>query len=310
MQLFRQLTHAPHAPRAIAIGNFDGLHRGHQGVIATMCHIATTQGLVPSVLTFEPHPRLFFTPHLPVFRLETLATKLRRLRHAGVAQVVMPHFDASFAALRAEAFLNEILKKTLNVRAVVVGDNFAFGKNRGGDTAMLQAWGAAQHIHVAVVPPVTVDHQPCSSTTIREAIETGDMGTAARLLGRDYMLAGRVVHGDGRGRTIGFPTANLALPPSIKLPAYGVYAVRATVQGTTHDAVANLGVRPTIGGASHPALEVHLLDSSPRLYGAAMDVHFIAKLRDEQRFDSLAALTAQIAEDCVSARNRLATNPR
>ena len=305
MKLFRQLTDAHATPRAIAIGNFDGLHVGHAAVIDAMCRAAQSHDLIPSVLTFEPHPRLFFAPSTPVFRLETLATKLRRLRDAGVAQVVMPHFDASFANLTAEAFLNDILRNTLRVRAVAVGDNFAFGKNRGGDVTMLKQWGATEGVDITVVPPVMVAGAACSSTAIREKIAAGDMAGAATLLGRNYMLGGRVMHGDGRGRTIGFPTANVSLPQNVKLPAYGVYAVRATVHGTTHDAVANFGVRPTIEHTSRASLEVHVFDFDQSIYGARMEVQFIAKVRDEKKFDSLAALTNQIEEDCISAKSLL-----
>ena len=306
MQLFRQLTHASPTPRAMAIGNFDGLHVGHAAVIAAMGSAARAHDLIPSVLTFEPHPRLFFAPSTPVFRLETLATKLRRLRDAGVAHVVMPHFDAVFASLSAEAFLDDVLKKTLNVRAVAVGDNFAFGKNRSGDVAMLKQWGAAEGVEVIVVPPVMVAGAACSSTAIRENIAAGDMVAAATLLGRNYTLSGRVMHGDGRGRTIGFPTANVSLPQNVKLPAYGVYAVRATVDGTAYDAVANFGVRPTIEHTSRASLEVHVFDFDQSIYGARMEVQFIAKVRDEKKFDSLAALTTQIAEDCTAAKTALA----
>ena len=309
MQLIRQLTSAPPVSRAVASGNFDGLHVGHQSVIAAMRRAAIMHGAVPSVLTFEPHPRLFFAPTAPVFRLETLATKLRRLGDAGVEQVVMPRFDAAFAALRAEAFLDDVLKKMLNVRAVVVGDNFAFGKNRGGDVAMLRAWGAANGIEIIVVPPVMVAGAACSSSAIRAAIGAGDVETAATLLGRPYQFAGRVMHGDGRGRTIGFATANLALPGRLKLPAHGVYAVRATVNGTTHDAVANLGVRPTVANVTRPSLEVHLFDFNQTIYGALMQVEFLSKIRDEKKFAGLAELTAQIEQDCIKAKIILASNP-
>ena len=302
MQLIRHLSSATPVSRAVAIGNFDGLHVGHQSVIAAMRRAAEANDLVPSVLTFEPHPRLFFAPTAPVFRLETLPTKLRRLSTSGVEHVVMPRFNAGFANLTADAFLEDVLQKTLNVRAVVVGDNFAFGKNRGGDVAMLRAWGAANSIEVVVVPPVMVDGAPCSSSAVRAAIGAGDMKMAASLLGRPYQFTGRVMHGDGRGRTIGFATANLALPQRLKLPAYGVYAVRATVHGTTHDAVANVGVRPTVANVARPSLEVHMFDFNQTIYGASMQVQFIEKIRDEKKFHSLDALTSQIADDCAAAR--------
>jgi len=306
MHVFRKFSAVPTAPRAVAIGNFDGLHLGHQAVLDAMRRAAGANDLVPSVLTFEPHPKLFFAPTAPVFRLETLATKLRRLHAAKVQQIIMPRFDAAFATISAEAFLDDVLHAQLGARAVMVGDNFAFGKNRRGDVAMLQAWGASRGIAITVVPPVLLREIPCSSSAIRAAIGVGDMARAAQLLGRPYSFSGRVIHGDGRGRTIGFATANLALPARLKLPARGVYAVRAGVGGRCYDAVANLGLRPTVSDAHRLSLEVHLFDAERDLYGAMMQVEFVQKLRDEQKFSSLAELTAQIERDCLNAKTVLA----
>lgn len=305
MQLIRNIPDQSDAATAVAIGNFDGLHQGHQAVLAAMVLAASAKGLVPSVLTFEPHPRRFFSPHSPTFRLERLATKLARLKRAGVKRVYMPRFDAHFAAHTAQAFLDELLRARMGAQAVVTGDNFAFGKGRGGDVAMLRAWGAEQGVTVITVPPVLVEDEVCSSSAIRHAIERGDMRHAAQLLGHDYMLSGRVVHGDGRGAGIGFATANIALSPQLKLPAHGVYAVRATIAGGRFDAVANFGVRPTMKLHAPPVLEVHLFDPPGMIYGQRMEVAFIEKIRDEMKFDSLSALTTQIAMDCRAAKEIL-----
>jgi riboflavin kinase/FMN adenylyltransferase len=309
MHVFRNLSALPTTTRAVAIGNFDGVHPGHQAVLMEMHGAAQATQAQATVLTFEPHPKLFFAPKAPVFRLETLATKLHRLREANVEQVVMPRFDAAFASISAEAFLDDVLKTTLGAKAVVVGDNFAFGKQRRGDVAMLRAWGDANQIAITVVPPVAVAGAACSSSAIRAAIGVGDMEQARALLGRYYSFKGVVIHGDGRGKTIGFATANLALPSRLRLPALGVYAVRAQVGGQWYDAVANLGLRPTVSDTHQPSLEVHLFDVDMDMYGARMEVAFVQKLRDEKKFTGLDALVAQIADDCTQARIALAIRP-
>ncbi len=294
------------APASVAIGNFDGLHRGHRAVIEAMQSIARAEGLLPTVLTFEPHPRLFFAPHTPAFRLEPVAMKLRHLKEAGVAAVALPRFDACFAALTAQQFLDEVLKTTLNAKAVITGENFAFGAKRSGTSALLREWGVREGIAVETLAPVALaDGTVVSSTAIRDALTRGDMPRAALLLGRPYTLRGMVVHGDKRGASLGFPTANIAMPSRIKLPAYGVYAVYATLHGKRYDAVANLGVKPTINASHAPMLEVHILETVGSFYGQKLQVEFVAQLRPEKRFDSLAALTAQIARDCIAAKAAL-----
>lgn len=306
LQLIRHLPETAAHPTAVAIGNFDGLHAGHRAVISAMVAAAEMRQLVPSVLTFEPHPRRFFAPQIASFRLERLATKLARLRDAGVARVYMPRFDAAFANQTADQFLYTVLQQQLGARVVVTGDDFAFGKNRGGEVTRLRAWGAAEQVEVVTVPPMMVGAQACSSSAVRAAIGAGDMAQAEALLGRPYALAGRVVHGDGRGAEMGFATANVALPPALKWPAYGVYAVRAQVRNAWYDGVANIGVRPTVSAAAMPTLEVHLLDCTEMLYGEKMTVHCIRHLRGEQKFDGLEGLVDQIGRDCAAARIALA----
>lgn len=306
MQLIRALP--PHAdcPTAVAIGNFDGVHRGHQAVLDAMLQAAQAGGFTPSVLTFEPHPRRVFAPQAAAFRLEPLAMKLCRLRAAGVARVYMPRFTAAFAQITAEAFLDEVLGQSLGARAVVTGENFAFGHGRGGSVALLRQWGTMQDVRIITVPPWMVAGVPSSSSAIRAALAAGEVAAANAMLGRPYRIAGRVRHGDGRGAGLGFATANLALPPGCKLPAYGVYAVRAHVDGQVLEGVANLGVRPSVHVAAAPNLEVHLFDTDRMLYGQRMEVDFYGHLRGEQKFASLPELRAQIARDCDAAKAALA----
>ena len=290
---------------AVAIGNFDGLHRGHQAVLGVMMEAARAQGLAPSVLTFEPHPRRLFMPDAPYFRIEPLGQKLRRLRSAGVRQVFMPRFDRAFASLSATQFLEEVLGEQLQARVVVTGENFAFGKGRAGTVATLREWGARQGVAVHTVPPLQAEGEVCSSSAVRLALAHGNVAHAAALLGHPYRLAGRVMHGDKRGRTLGMPTANVSLPPGLKLPLNGIYAVRAVVDGTSHMGAASLGVRPTIGQQDAPSLEVHLLDYTGNLYGQRMAVDFVQWIRGEEKFASLTDLTAAMQQDCQTARELL-----
>lgn len=305
MRLIRYPERTPATrPTAVAIGNFDGLHQGHQAVLAAMHAAAKAQGLVRAVLTFEPHPRRHFAPHAAAFRLEPLAAKLRRLRDAGVEEVYAPRFDAGFAALSAVQFLDAVLRHQLKAKVVVTGENFGFGKGREGNVEKLRSWGAQHNIDIITVGAVLAEGEVCSSSAVRHALDTGNMAHALALLGRDYTISGQVVRGQAKGRTLGFATANVHLPPQIKLPHYGVYAVRVAYKERTLDGVANLGIKPTLG-SKHPTLEVHLFDFSGELYGSKLEVRFVEKLRDEKKFESLAALTHQIADDCLAAKKIL-----
>jgi riboflavin kinase/FMN adenylyltransferase len=308
MHLIRQLPDSASAPTAIAIGNFDGLHRGHQAVLEAMLSAAARGRLVPTVLTFEPHPRRFFKPDAPMFRIMRLRDKLAGLREKGVAQVAMPRFDANFARISPQHFLDGVLAKQLGAKVVVTGENFAFGHQRGGDSAMLKDWGKNHNIEIITVAPVRMEGEICSSSAIRAAITRGAVLHAKKLLGQPYQLSGRVVHGDGRGRTIGFPTANVSLPPNLLLPAYGVYAVRATVDGATFNGVANLGIRPTVAVDNCPSLEVHLFDTRQEIYEKMLRVYLVDKLRAEMKFDSVASLAVQIEKDTLMAKHILARN--
>ena len=310
MHLIRYLPDHATRQSAVAIGNFDGLHLGHAAVIAAMKAAASELALVPTALTFEPHPRRFFAPSTAPFRLTRLGDKLAALHASGVAQIAMPRFDAAFARMPAEMFLDDILHKRLGAKVVVTGENFAFGHQRRGGVAMLNAWGIANHIRIITVPPLHIDGEICSSSAIRKAIGRGTVAHAAKLLGHPYALRGRVVHGDGRGRTIGFPTANIHLSPDLLLPAYGVYAVRARMAGTLFEGVANIGIRPTVAVSNAPSLEVHLFDTVQEIYGEKLEILFVDNIRNERKFDSLDALKSQIARDAETARHMLAaTSP-
>lgn len=285
----------------VAIGNFDGVHRGHGALIERLAESARQMGLVPTVLTFEPHPREFFAPDSAPARLTTLREKLELLADCGVVQVMVCRFNAEFAALSAAQFVDRVLVQSLQVRHLIVGDDFRFGQGRQGDFAFLQAAGNRLGFGVESLGSIVVDGERVSSSGVREALAAGDMERAVRLLGRPYIIDGRVVRGDQVGRQLGFSTANIRIKHN-PLPMTGVFAVEVRGLGQAMlPGVANLGIRPTLGG-TRPLLEVHLFDFDCDIYGAHLSVRFVHKLRDEQRFPNLAALQAQIARDAAAAR--------
>ncbi|MGZ3421948.1 MAG: bifunctional riboflavin kinase/FAD synthetase [Polyangiales bacterium] len=315
--LFHDARNAPPAPRGrvIVIGNFDGVHRGHQQVLAKA---APKHGEELAVLTFEPHPAAVLGASAPP-RLTRLARKVELLERHGVDTVIAQRFDARFAALSPEAFVDEVLVRALSARVVVVGWDFRFGARRAGDVEKLRALGKEGGFTVEVQEMVADAKGPLSSTRVRDALAAGDLDDARAVLGRPHAIEGVVVSGDKRGRTLGFPTANVAEVEEA-LPAYGVYAVvvdaassntRAGAGSSTElsalaRGVANVGLRPTVqGGGGHPSIEVHLFDLPEEqrdLYGDTLRVHFVARLREERRFPGLDALRAQIAEDAANAR--------
>jgi riboflavin kinase/FMN adenylyltransferase len=296
----------------LAIGNFDGVHLGHQGVIKETGAIAKRLGAPLAVMTFEPHPRRLFAPDSPPFRLASLEAKARALAELGVDQLIVCPFDRVFAAIPAEGFINDILHTRLGARHVVVGDDFRFGHKRAGDIAMLRAKGADAGFGVTPAPQVQDgDGQVISSNTIRTALGAGDMVTAQRLLGRPWEMDGPVIHGDARGRELGFPTANIDMDDYLH-PAKGVYAVRVGVPAgpgggaiSWWDGAASFGLRPQFEGTDL-RLEVFLLDFSGDLYGCTLQVVFHAFLRGEQRFDDTAGLIAQMECDVAQTREILA----
>ena len=288
---------------SIALGNMDGVHRGHLAVLRA-AHAARPQARL-AALTFEPHPREHFRPEDPPFRLTLLPEKVRLLGQAGVSLVVAIPFDAAFAAMPAEAFVEEVLHRGLGAQHLSCGTDFAFGHRRGGDAALLAELAEARGIGLTVVPPVTDAQGPISSTRIRRALQDGYPERATAMLGRPWEIRGEVVHGDKLGRVLGWPTANLWLGRHLE-PARGVYAVTVALpDGTEAKGVANIGRRPTLGGDPQTRLEVFIFDWSGDLYGQEIGVRLIHFLRPDAKFASLEALKAAIAEDERNARAAL-----
>ncbi|MEJ2478658.1 MAG: bifunctional riboflavin kinase/FAD synthetase [Acidihalobacter sp.] len=286
------------------IGNFDGVHRGHQAVISQLLDEAGRRGLPSTLITFEPLPHEFFMGVKSPARLTALRERLQQFARLGVERVVILRFDARLAAIEADQFVQHLLVDKLGVNAVIVGDDFRFGKDRAGDFGSLARAGERLGFEVLRQNTFALDDQRVSSTRIREALAAGDLERVQELLGRPYTISGRVRHGDKRGRTIGFPTANLALPKGT--PAIGgVFAIKASAaEGASARGVANVGTRPTVDGQI-PLLEVHLFEFSGDLYGHHLCVELKRKIRDERRFDSLEQLKRQIRHDADLAEAML-----
>lgn len=301
MRVFRGFSRPVSGPTAVAIGNFDGVHLGHGALLGRLVEVARESSLPPTVLTFEPHPREFFSPASAPARLTTLREKLELLAESGIEQAMVCRFNASLAALTADQFIERVLVRGLRLRHLIIGDDFRFGKGRAGDFALLQAAGSEHGFAVEAMGSVTVDGERVSSSGVRTALAGGEMEHAARLLGRPYVIDGQVAHGDKIGRQLGFATANIRIKHN-PLPMTGVFAVQVGGLGDqTLPGVANLGIRPTVGG-TRPLLEVHLFDFDRDIYGAHISVRFVHKLRNEQRFPNFDALKAQIAADAAAAR--------
>ncbi len=303
MRVFRHLPLTLQAPCAIAIGNFDGIHLGHQALLNTLIQTAEAANNLPAVMTFEPHPREFFSPETAPARLSSLREKLEFFAEYGVEAVYICRFNQAFANLTAQAFMQTILLARLNVKSILVGEDFRFGAKRTGSIhTFTEAGFLVKPLPQVNVMQENLSERRVSSTRIREALAAGDLNHAALLLGRPYSISGKVVHGAKRGRQLGFPTANVHMRH--ERPALtGVYAVK--LDGL--NAVANLGVRPTIkqgiAGVPKLLLEVHVLDFNGDLYGKHVHVEFLHKIRDEMKFDGLDALKAQIGQDVVVAKN-------
>ncbi len=307
MAIFRHTADLPSEVQGavVAIGNFDGVHRGHQAIIDKVGRLARELQTTCAVLTFEPHPRRFFQPDSPAFQLTGFRLKVRLIEALGVDNLFVLPFNQAFAALSAEDFVREVLAEGLRARHVVVGDNFAFGHKRLGNTGILEQLGQTHGFGVTAMRRVTGTRgAPYSSTGIRDYLKAGNPTGAAWLLGRYWEIEGRVQPGGKLGRKLGFPTANIELGDSLE-PAYGVYAVRAGLDragGTVwHPGVANLGVRPTVGGTG-VLLEVHLFDMDEDLYGQHLRVALADYLRPEWKFDDLDAMKVQMVEDARRAR--------
>lgn len=303
MRVFIGVPERAKGPVALTIGNFDGVHRGHHAMLAQLRAKADALGVPAAVLTFEPHPRELFAPDQAPARLTSLREKLALLESCGVDQVYLLRFDRRQASMSATDFIQRILVQGLNVRHVIVGDDFRFGQGRQGDFAMLEAHGAATGFGVEALHTVELGGQRVSSSAVREALARADLDLAAHLLCRPYGIAGRVVHGNKIGRTLGFPTANIQLKRK-RIPLAGVYAVTVTGIDKRHlPGAASIGVRPTIGEGLKPVLEVFLLDFNQDIYRAHVKVHFMHKLRDEAKYDTLDELKAAIAADVEATRN-------
>ncbi|MCA0304861.1 MAG: bifunctional riboflavin kinase/FAD synthetase [Proteobacteria bacterium] len=290
----------------VALGNFDGVHRGHQALVARAVEQGQAMKAPVVALTFEPHPRRFFVPDTAPFRLTLLPAKRRLLAQHGVQAMVAQRFDAAFSALSPDAFFEDVLLQGLGARHVVCGFDFTFGARRSGNVERLRERGAERGIGVSALDPVMREGEIYSSTRIREALRAGAVVEAAELLGQPWEIEGTVEQGDQRGRTIGFPTANVALGEHLR-PRFGVYAVRVLVDGETawRPAVANLGRRPTFGKLQEN-FEVHLFDFAGALYGKTLRVSLEDFIRPEMKFAGLDALKAQIAADGDAARKVLA----
>lgn len=292
----------------LAIGNFDGVHRGHQALIGRTIAEARREGRPAGVLLFEPHPREFFSPDVPHFRLTPLAEKLGVLEDLGLDLAIVLPFDAKLAALEAGRFIDDILVGALGIAHLVVGYHFFFGRNRSGSTETLRAAGKAQGFGVTVVEPVAERGEPFSSTAIRLKLAEGDVKGAAELLGRPWHVRGPVIGGAQRGTGLGFPTANVAMAKGTAL-GHGIFAVRVKLDdGRLLDGAAYLGTRPTFDDGM-PVLEVFLFDFDERIYGRTIEVSFIDKVRDDRKFASVDDLVRQMQADCEKARAILTAAP-
>ncbi|HEV2558001.1 MAG TPA: bifunctional riboflavin kinase/FAD synthetase [Microvirga sp.] len=291
----------------VAIGNFDGVHRGHRRLVEAARERALQLGRPAAVLTFEPHPRLFFQPDAPLFRLTPEPVKLALLRAQGLAGAFVRGFDAALAALSAEGFVTDLLVRRMGISGVVVGYDFHFGRGREGNPGRLEALSQEHGLSCTVVNVVAEHGVTVSSTAIRAALEQGDVAAANGLLGYRWFVRAEVRHGHKRGRDLGYPTANLRLADDTRL-RHGIYAVRARVGDRVHDGVASFGRRPTFDNGA-PLLEAYLFDFAGDLYGQELDVEFVAWIRGEERFESIEALVARMDRDAEEARGLLAEDP-
>ena len=309
---------------ALTIGNFDGVHLGHQAILAEVRAAAAARGIASGVVTFEPHPREFFALHAAPTRLSSLREKIELLAQHGIGRVQVCHFNRAFASLSADVFIERVLVAGLQARWIMIGEDFRFGARRTGDFDYLRAAGLRHGFEVKALPDVTQNDARgrafrVSSSLLREVLSAGDVERAVTLLGRPYSISGRVIHGDKLGRTLGFPTANVQLRHN-RPPLTGIYAVRvmltlardrATPGGAPRqlqlDGVASMGVRPTVTNSGEMRLEVFLFDFDREIYGSHIRVDFLQKIRDEEKYHGLDTLKQQIAQDARDARAALAS---
>jgi riboflavin kinase/FMN adenylyltransferase len=308
MQILRSIPELSRLPSPIflAIGVFDGVHRGHQAVISTSAeHAGATNG-TPVVVTFDPHPEKVLRPASAPHLLTSTPHKIALIRGLGVAHLLIITFDKKFAATEPEDFVQQLVEHSKPLREICVGHEWSFGKNRRGNLELLKKLGARFDFNVVGVPPVTVNGEVVSSTTIRQSVEAGDLRKAAVMLGREYTILGTVVRGDDLGKKIGFPTANLSAHNE-QFPPNGVYFAGAKMDGVAYPGVVNLGYRPTVSSSkTERILEIHLLDFERDIYGKDLEVRFIRYLRPEKKFENIDALVRQIEFDVQQARKLLA----
>jgi len=292
-------------PVALTVGNFDGVHRGHQAMLERLTDEARRRGLMSCVLSFEPHPREFFAPLAAPTRLTSLREKCELLAARGLERLHLQRFTRSFSAVAPEAFVEQILAARLKARWLLVGEDFRFGARRAGDIPLLKSLAGRHGYEVQVMPVVAHAGSRVSSSAVRAALAAGELASAEALLGRPYSISGRVVHGRKLGRELGFATANVQFRHN-RPPLTGIYAVRVHgVGGAARPAVASLGVRPTITASGRAVLEVHLLDFAGDLYRRHVRVEFLHKIRDEEKYPDLETMKAQIERDCDAARRFL-----
>jgi riboflavin kinase / FMN adenylyltransferase len=289
-------------PLFLAIGVFDGVHRGHQAVISTSADHAKAANGTPVAVTFDPHPEKVLRPQSAPHLLSATQHKIALIRALGVRHLLVINFDKQFAATEPEDFVQQLVEYSTPLREICVGHEWSFGKNRRGNLDLLKKLGAEFNFEVVGVPPIKTNDEVVSSTAIRQAIERGDFARAAAMLGREYTILGTVVRGDDLGKKIGFPTANLSAHNE-QFPPNGVYAAEARIDGELHRGVVNLGVRPTVtSGKSERVLEIHLFDFNRSIYGQDLEVRFVKFLRPERKFENVDALVAQIGRDVDQAR--------
>lgn len=312
MRLSRDVAGPCLAPggSVIAVGAFDGLHRGHQALLAQVRERAQLLGCDAAVVSFEPLPRAFFSAE-PLPRLSSVREKIQGFAAAGMAQALLLRFNKALTSMSAEDFVQQVLVERLAAREVWVGGDFRFGHKRGGDFALLERMGAQLGFVACTMPMVQLDGARVSASRVRALLAAGEFAGATPLLGRPFVIDGKVEYGNQLGRTLGYPTANIRLQRRVS-PVQGIFAVRVGLgeSGCSWPGVASLGVRPTVNQVAQPLLEVHLFDFDGDLYGQRMAVEFVAKLRDEQKFDGLEPLKAQMALDACRARELLGMNPR
>ena len=305
MEILRSIPELAHltGPLFLAIGVFDGVHRGHQAVISTSAEHAKSANGTPVVVTFDPHPMKVLRPKEAPHLLTATQHKIRLIRQLGVQHLLVIKFDKAFAATAPEDFVQQLVMHSKPLREICVGHEWSFGKGRRGNLALLRKLGAQFDFEVVGIPAVTLGNgEPVSSTAIRHAVEAGDLAKAAEMLGHQYTILGTVVRGERLGKKIGFPTANLSAH-SEQFPPNGVYFAQATLNGATYPGVVNLGFRPTVSsGKSERVLEIHLLDFDHEIYGKDVEVRFIRYLRPEQKFENLEGLARQIESDVQQAR--------